>query len=109
VTGQIRIPDQIQAGNYDLVFIASPTWLHPCMIRSFIKSDVAGTLLAGKRSAAVAVAHRYWRDDRRILKQHKVKRGGRYVDGSHFTAGGGLGRFDAGAIQLPLYGITKER
>jgi hypothetical protein len=54
-----------------------------------ITDEVAGTLLAGKRCAAVAVAHRYWRDDLRILKQHIVKRGGEYVDGSHFTAGGG--------------------
>jgi len=91
VTGEIRIPDQVTTGDYDLVCIASPTWwLHPCMpMRSFIESDVAGKLLAGRRCAAVAVAHRYWRDDLRILKEHLVRRGGQYVDGSHFIAGGG--------------------
>jgi hypothetical protein len=90
-TGQIRIPDAAMRADYDLVCIASPTWwLHPCMpIRSFLESEAAGKLLAGKRCAAVAVAHRYWRDDLRILKNLIVKRGGDYLDGSHFTAGGG--------------------
>ena len=48
MTGQIRIPDELRKGDdYDLVCIASPTWwLHPCMpIRSFMESDLAGTLL----------------------------------------------------------------
>jgi menaquinone-dependent protoporphyrinogen IX oxidase len=110
VTGQIRIPDEVRTGNYDLVCIASPTWwLHPCMpIRSFIESDVAGTLLAGKRCAAVAVAHRYWRDDLRILKQHMVKRGGEYVDGSHFTAGGGPVNSMLALFSYLSTGVTKE-
>src|SRR5271168_3221644 len=60
VTGQIRVPDAVREGNYDLVCIASPTWwLNPCMpIRSFMESDLAGTvLLAGKRFAVVVVCH----------------------------------------------------
>jgi hypothetical protein len=111
VTGQIRIPDEVRSGNYDLVCIASPTWwLHPCMpIRSFLESDVAGTLLAGKRCAAVAVAHRYWRDDLRILKQHIVKRGGEYVDGGHFTAGGGPVDSMLALFSYLSTGVTKDR
>jgi menaquinone-dependent protoporphyrinogen IX oxidase len=110
-TGQIRIPDEVRTGTYDLVCIASPTWwLHPCMpIRSFIESDVAGTLLAGKRCAAVAVAHRYWRDDLRILKQHIVKRGGDYIGGSHFTAGGGPVDSMLALFSYLSTGITKDR
>jgi hypothetical protein len=111
VTGQIRIPDEVRTGYYDLVCIASPTWwLHPCMpIRSFIESDVAGKLLAGKRCAAVAIAHRYWRDDLRILKQLIVKRGGEYVDGSHFTAGGGPVDSMLALFSYLSTGVTKER
>jgi menaquinone-dependent protoporphyrinogen IX oxidase len=111
VTGQIRIPEEVRTGNYDLVCIASPTWwLHPCMpIRSFLESDVAGTLLAGKPCAAVAVAHRYWRDDLRILKQHIVKRGGEYVDGGHFTAGGGPVDSMLALFSYLSTGVTKDR
>jgi menaquinone-dependent protoporphyrinogen IX oxidase len=92
VTGQIRIPDELRKGDdYDLVCIASPTWwLHPCMpIRSFLESDLAGTLLARKRFAAIAVSHRYWRGNLRILKELGIKRGGEYLGGCHFIAGGG--------------------
>ncbi|MDM0109429.1 hypothetical protein QTH97_31200 [Variovorax sp. J22R24] len=111
VTGQIRIPDEVRSRSYDLVCIASPTWwLHPCMpIRSFIESDVAKTLLEGKRCAAVAVAHRYWRDDLRILKEHIVRRGGIYVDGSHFTAGGGPVDSMLALFSYLSTGVTKER
>jgi hypothetical protein len=111
VTGRIHIPDEVRTGNYDLVCIASPTWwLHPCMpIRSFLESDVAGTLLAGKRCAAVAVAHRYWRDDLRILKEHIVKRGGEYVDGGHFTAGGGPVDSMLALFSYLSTGVTKDR
>jgi menaquinone-dependent protoporphyrinogen IX oxidase len=111
VTGQIRIPDNVSTGDYDLVCIASPTWwLHPCMpIRSFLESDVAGKLLAATPCAAVAVAHRYWRDDLRILKNHIVKRGGEYVDGSHFTAGGGPVDSMLALFSYLSTGVTKER
>ena len=41
-TGEIRIPSEAQAGDYDLVLIASPTWwFRTCMpIRSYLR--VAG-------------------------------------------------------------------
>jgi hypothetical protein len=53
----------VGAGGYDLVCIASPTWwFNPCMpIRSFMESELAGTVLAGKRFAAIVVCHRYWK------------------------------------------------
>lgn len=62
-TGEIRIPDEARAGDYDLVCIGSPTWwLRTSVpIRSFLKSDAAGRLLAGKRFAAFVVCRRYWR------------------------------------------------
>lgn len=111
VTGEIRIPDVVNTGTYDLVCVASPTWwLHPCMpIRSFLESDVAKSLLEGRYCAAVAVAHRYWRDDLRILKKLLEKRGGRYVDGSHFTAGGGPVDSMLALFSYLSTGVTKER
>src|SRR3954471_15987415 len=49
--GEIRVPDEVSEGEYDLVCIGSPTWwLTACLpIRSFLKSPEAGSLLAGKR------------------------------------------------------------
>ena len=54
-TGQIRVPDTVREGDYDLVCIGSPTWwLNPCMpIRSFMQSDLAETVFAGKPIAGL--------------------------------------------------------
>ena len=42
-TGEIRIPAEAQAGDYDLVLVASPTWwFQTCMpIRSYLESPAA--------------------------------------------------------------------
>ena len=90
-TGQIRVPDTVSEGNYDFVCIASPTWwLNPCMpIRSFMESDLAGTVLAGKRFAAIVVCHRYWKGNMAALKALGIKKGGEFVKGIHFIAAGG--------------------
>jgi hypothetical protein len=91
VTGQIRVPDTVREGEYDLVCIASPTWwLNPCMpIRSFMESDLARTVLAGKRFAAIVVCHRYWKSNLATLKALGIKKGGEFVNGIHFIAAGG--------------------
>src|SRR3954447_5823916 len=46
-TGEIRVPDVVTQGTYDLVCIGSPTWwLTTNMpIRSFLESEAAGRLL----------------------------------------------------------------
>jgi hypothetical protein len=90
-TGQIRVPDVVREGGYDLVCIASPTWwFNPCMpIRSFMESDLAGTVLAGKRFAAIVVCHRYWKTNLAALKALGIKKGGEFVNGIHFIAAGG--------------------
>jgi hypothetical protein len=90
-TGQIHVPEEARESGYDLICVCSPTWwLNPCMpIRSFLESDLAGTLLARKRFAAVAVCHRYWRGNLRTLRALGIKRGGEYLGGAHFAAGGG--------------------
>jgi hypothetical protein len=90
-TGQIRVPDTVRDGDYDLVCIASPTWwLNPCMpIRSFLESDLAGTVLAGKRFAAIVVCHRYWKNNLATVKALGIRKGGKFVKGIHFVAAGG--------------------
>jgi len=57
-TGQIRIPDTVRNGDYDLICIGSPTWWQTVSMpmRSFLKSDEARNLLAG-RPFAVSTAN----------------------------------------------------
>jgi hypothetical protein len=114
-TGQIRVPDIVREGDYDLVCIASPTWwFNPCMpIRSFMESDLARTVLAGKRFAAIVVCHRYWKSNLATLKALGMKKGGKFVNGMHFIAAGGpvgsmlalMGYLGAGAVQERYLGV----
>ena len=55
-TGEIRIPEEAQAGDYDLVVIASPTWwIQTSMpIRSYLESPAAKVILDGKPFATVS-------------------------------------------------------
>jgi menaquinone-dependent protoporphyrinogen IX oxidase len=90
-TGEIRIPDVAREGGYDCVCVGSPTWwLTTCMpVRSFMKSDVAGQLLAGRRFAAFVVCRRYWRNNLDTVKALGVKLGGEFIGGTHFSHAGG--------------------
>jgi hypothetical protein len=90
-TGKISVPDTVREGDYDLVCIASPTWwLNPCMpIRSFLESDLAGKVLAGKPFAAIVVCHRYWRNNLKTVTALGIKKGGEFLDGIWFIAAGG--------------------
>jgi hypothetical protein len=114
-TGQIRVPDVVREGDFDLVCIASPTWwLNPCMpIRSFMESDLAGTVLAGKRFVVVVVCHRYWKGNLAALKAQGIKQGGKFVDAIHFIAAGGpvgsmlalMGYLGKGVVQERYLGM----
>jgi hypothetical protein len=114
-TGQIRVPDIVQECDYGLVCIASPTWwFNPCMpIRSFLQSDLARTVLAGKRFAVVVVCHRYWKNNLATLKALGIKQGGKFVDAIHFIAAGGsvgsmlalMGYLGTGAVQEHCFGV----
>jgi hypothetical protein len=90
-TGEIRVPPAAQQGDYDLVCIGSPTWFfRPSVpIRSYLSSDSAARILAGKRFATVVVCRRYWGVNERSVKKLATKRGGKYVAGAHFTFAGG--------------------
>ncbi len=89
-TGQIHIPEEALAGDYDLVCIGSPTWwLTTCMpIRSFMKSATAGQLLSGKRFAVFVVCRRYWRNNLHTVRSIGVQHGGIFTKAIHFIYAG---------------------
>ena len=90
-TGEIRVPEDFHAGDPDLIVIGSPTWwLTMCMpIRSFLKSDDAGRVLAHKRFGAFVVCRRYWRNNLKTAERLGVAWGGAYAGGTHFAFAGG--------------------
>ena len=58
-------------------------------IRSWLKSDAAGRVLAGKHFAAFVMCRRYWGINLREVKKLGTERGGEYVDGIQFKFAGG--------------------
>ena len=90
-TGEIRIPEEAQHGDYDLVCVGSPTWFFkPSVpIRSFLESESAHRILEGKRFAAFVVCRRYWSINLRAVKKLGAKQGGEYVGGLHLSFAGG--------------------
>jgi menaquinone-dependent protoporphyrinogen IX oxidase len=91
VTGEISIPDEARDGDYDLVVIGSPTWWIKTSvpIRSYLKSDAAGRILRNTPFAAFVVCRRYWGFNLRAVQRLGTERGGRYLDGIHFSFAGG--------------------
>ena len=61
-TGQIGIPDEAKGGEYDLICFGSATsfFTTNMPLRSYLKSDEARTVLAGKPFSAYVVCRRYW-------------------------------------------------
>jgi menaquinone-dependent protoporphyrinogen IX oxidase len=114
-TGQIRIPKAAQQGDYDLVCFGSPTWFFTTNmpLRSYLKSDEARTVLAGKPFAAYAVCRRYWSINLKEVRKLGTAQGGKYVDGIRFTYEGGqirsllslLSYFGKGEIRERSLGI----
>ncbi len=90
-TGEITIPDDAQAGNYDLVVIGSPTWWMKTSvpIRSYLQSSSAAQILDGTPFACFVVCRRYWSINLKAVKKLSTANGGVYIDGSHWTFAGG--------------------
>ena len=85
-------PDPDEAnGSYDLVCFGSPTWFfRTCMpLRSYLKSDEARRVLAGKPFAAYVVCRRYWSINLKEVRTLGTGQGGEYLDGIRFTYEGG--------------------
>src|SRR4051795_1860355 len=110
-TGEIRIPDEAREGEYDLICIGSPTWWLKTSvpIRSFLKSDTAGQLLAGKRFAAYVVCRRYWSINLKTVRKLGTEQGGDYVDGIHFSCAGGGARSLLSLLSYFGKGENRER
>ena len=58
-------------------------------VRSFMKSDLAPRLLAGKRFAAFAVCRRDWRNNLNTVRALGIKQGGEFLGGIHLIHAGG--------------------
>jgi menaquinone-dependent protoporphyrinogen IX oxidase len=86
-TGEIRTPDTVRNGDYDLICIGSPTWWQTVSMpmRSFLKSDEARKLLSGKPFVVFVVCRQYWRENYEAVRELGEHQGGRYVDEIHFT------------------------
>jgi hypothetical protein len=109
--GEIRIPEEAVNGPYDLVVIGSPTWwLRTSVpVRSYLRSDAAGRILQSTRFAAFVVCRRYWGFNLRTVKKLGTHRGGRYVDGIHFSFAGGQVRSLLSLISYFGKGENRER
>ena len=90
-TGEIRVPSEAEAGDYDLVLIASPTWWFQTSIpiRSYLESPAARAILDGKPFATVSISRRYYSINLRQQRKLAEKNGGRFTDKTHFVAAGG--------------------
>jgi hypothetical protein len=110
-TGEIRIPAEAQAGDYDLVLLASPTWwFQTCMpIRSYLESPAARVILDGKPFATVSISRRYYSIN--LVQQRKLaeKNGGRFTDKTHFVAAGGQVKSMLSWLGYMKHGEPQER
>ncbi len=90
-TGDIRTPDAVRTGDYDLICIGSPTWWDTVSmpLRTFLTSHEARNLLDGTPFAVFVVCRRKWRKNLTGVRKLAQKKGGRYIDGIHFTYPGG--------------------
>src|SRR5436190_5663241 len=90
-TCQIGIPEAAQQGDYDLVVFGSPTWFFRTAmpLRSYLESDEAKKVLAGKPFSAYVVCRRYWSVNLNEVKRRGIAQGGNYLEGIRFTYEGG--------------------
>ena len=114
-TGEIRIPPEAEAGDYDLVLLASPTWWFQTSMpmRSYLKSPAAQKVLNRKPFACASISRRYYRFNLGQMRKLGEKNGGRHVDKTHFVAAGGqvksmlswLGYVKHGEPQARVFGL----
>jgi flavodoxin len=90
-TGQIKVPDELKSGDYDLVCLGSPTWFFTTNmpLRSYLKSDDAKKILGGKPFGAYVVCRRYWSVNLKEAKKLATAAGGTFVESTKFQYEGG--------------------
>ena len=110
-TGEIVIPPEAQAGEYDLVLLASPTWWFQLSmpIRSYLESPAAKTVLDGKPFACVSISRRYYGSNLRQQKKLGEKNGGRWIAKTHFVSAGGQVKSMLGWLGYMKHGEPQER
>jgi menaquinone-dependent protoporphyrinogen IX oxidase len=110
-TGEIRIPAEAQAGEYDIVVIASPTWwIQTSMpIRSYLESPAARVILDGKPFATVSISRRYYSINLGQQRKLAEKDGGRFIDKTHFVAAGGQVKSMMSWLGYMKHGEPQER
>lgn len=110
-TGEISIPEEAKADDYDLVCIGAPTWWlsTDLPMRSYLESDAAGPVLKGTPFAPVVCCRRYYGHNLRTVKKLATKKGGKYLDGIHFAYQGGQIRSLLSLISYLGSGEYKER
>ena len=109
--GDIRIPSEAQAGDYDLVLIASPTWWFQTSmpIRSYLESPAARAILDGKPFATMSISRRYYGVNLRQQRRLGEKNGGRFTDETHFVAAGGQVQSMLSWLGYMKHGEPQER
>ena len=110
-TGQIEIPEAARSGDYDLICFGSPTWFFRTAmpLRSYLESDEAGKILAGKPFAAYVVCRRYWSVNLHEVERRGKARGGTWLDGIRFTYEGGQVRSLLSLLSYFGKGEMRER
>jgi flavodoxin len=110
-TGEIRIPPEARAGNYDLVILASPTWWFQTSmpIRSYLESPEAKAVLSGKPFACASISRRYYSINLGQQKKLGEKNGGQFVDKTHFVVAGGQVKSMLSWLGYMKHGQPQER
>ena len=110
-TGEIRIPSEAEAGDYDLVVLASPTWWFQTSmpIRSYLESPGARTVLNGKPFATASISRRYYSINLGQQRKLAEKAGGRFIDKTHFVVAGGQVKSMLSWLGYMKHGDAQER
>jgi len=110
-TGEIRVPPEAEAGHYDLVVFASPTWWFQTSmpIHSYLESPAANVVLDGAPFAAASISRRYYRINLRQQKKLGEAAGGRFSDKTHFVAAGGQVQSMLAWLGYMKHGEPQER
>jgi hypothetical protein len=110
-TGEIRIPDEAKGGDHDLICFGSATWFFTTNmpLRSYLKSDEARTVLAGKPFSAYVVCRRYWSVNLKEVRKLGTADGGTYLEGIRFTYEGRQVRSLLALLSYFAKGDMRER
>ena len=108
---KIAIPDVVTERDYDLVCIGSPTWWlsTDVPVRSFLQSDTASRVLAGKPFAVAVCCRRYWKHNLKTVRRLGTARGGGFADGIGFRYQGGQVRSLLSLLSYLGSGEYRER